>query len=92
MNIGRHHQQPTRNDISRGTVFADCTAEHRQRLDALATVVKVPAGRDLTVQGSRGREFGVILDESVMVDVNSIADLTEAIGRAPRRSRAVVDR
>jgi acetyltransferase-like isoleucine patch superfamily enzyme/acyl carrier protein len=37
-------------------------------------------------------EFGVTLDESVMVDVGSVADLTEAIRRAPRRHQAVVER
>jgi acetyltransferase-like isoleucine patch superfamily enzyme/acyl carrier protein len=37
-------------------------------------------------------EFGVTLDESVMVDVRSVADLTEAIRRASRRRQTVADR
>jgi CRP-like cAMP-binding protein len=78
MNIRRHHDHPLTNDISRGKVFAECTREQRRRLDSLSTVVTVGAGRDLTVQGSRGNEFGVILDGEavVAIDGREIARLT----------------
>lgn len=70
MNIHRHHHEPRTYDISRGKVFAGCTDDQRRRLDSLSAVVTVPAGRDLTVQGSRGREFGVILEGEAVVAVD----------------------
>ena len=78
MGIGRHHQQQSpNNDISRGRIFADCTVAQLRRLDSLSTVVVVPAGRDLTVQGSRGMEFGVIVEGHavVVVDGHEVARL-----------------
>jgi CRP/FNR family transcriptional regulator, cyclic AMP receptor protein len=77
MNIHRHRDEPTTYDISRGKVFAGCTSDQRRRLDALSTAVTVRAGRDLTVQGSRGREFGVILEGEaiVAIDGNEVARL-----------------
>lgn len=78
MNIGRHHhQQSTQHDLSRGKVFAGCTEEQRRRLIGLAAVVTVPAGRDLTVQGNRGRECGVIIEGEaiVVIDGHEVARL-----------------
>ncbi len=77
MNMGRHHQQPVQHDLSQGKVFAECTTEQRRRLVNLATVVTVPAGHDLTVQGSRGRECGVILEGEaiVVIDGHEVARL-----------------
>jgi CRP/FNR family transcriptional regulator, cyclic AMP receptor protein len=70
MNLGRHHQPSSALDISQGKVFAGCTEAQRRELDGLATVVGVRAGRDLTVQGSRGREFGVILEGEAVVTID----------------------
>lgn len=70
MNTRRHHDEETTFHISRGKVFADCTRDQRRRLDALAAVVTVPAGKDLTIQGSRGREFGVVLQGEAVVSID----------------------
>ena len=56
--------------ISDCKVFAGTTAKQRARLDRLATVVTVPAGRVLTEQGERGREFGVILEGEAVVEID----------------------
>jgi CRP-like cAMP-binding protein len=69
MNIALHHQ-PTQNDISRAKVFADCTDAQCRRLGGLSTVLTVPAGCDLTVQGGHGREFGVIVEGQAVVAVD----------------------
>jgi CRP-like cAMP-binding protein len=71
MNIGHHHQ-PTCNDISMGKVFAGCSAKQRRQLGSLSAVVTVPAGCDLTVQGGRGREFGVIIEGEAIVAVDGL--------------------
>ena len=76
MGIARHHwQRRALADVSRGRIFADCTAEQLRRLDSLATVVTVPAGRDLTVQRSRGKEFGIIVEgvAAVVIDGREVA-------------------
>jgi CRP-like cAMP-binding protein len=70
MNMGWHHHQPTRNDISSGKVFAGCTDKQCRQLGSLSTVLTVPAGSDLTVQGTRGREFGVIVDGEAIVAID----------------------
>jgi CRP/FNR family transcriptional regulator, cyclic AMP receptor protein len=77
MNIGRHHQQPAQHDLSQGKVFAGCTPEQRRSLISLATVVTVPAGRDLTVQGAQGLECGVIIEGEaiVLIDGHEVARL-----------------
>lgn len=60
----------TASTIADGAVFAGCTPRERARLDSLATVVTVPAGRELTHQGQRGLEFGVILDGEAVVEID----------------------
>ena len=77
MNIRRHHLDTEQHEISRGKVFAGCTSEQCRNLSSLATVVAVRAGHDLTVQGSRGLEFGVIIDgeAAVVIDGQQVARL-----------------
>lgn len=70
MTFIHHRTDPKIRSVTDGNVFAGCTPKQRQRLDSLATVVTVPAGRDLTVQGQRGREFGVVLDGEAIVEID----------------------
>jgi len=70
MHILRDREEPTGYSVGGGKAFAGCTDKQRRRLDALASVVTVSAGSDLTVQGSRGREFGVILDGEAVVVID----------------------
>ena len=58
--------------IADGKVFEGVDAKQRKRLDSLATVVNVPAGRELTEQGQRGREFGVILEGEAVVEIDGV--------------------
>lgn len=71
MNIIRRSRTPSRSrGVADGDVFAGCTDRERQRLDRLAAVVTVPAGRILAQQGRVGQEFGVILDGEAVVEVD----------------------
>ncbi len=70
MNIRRHHLQTAQCEITRGKVFAGCSSAQCRSLSSLATVVPVRAGHDLTVQGSRGLEFGVIIDGEAVVVID----------------------
>ena len=56
--------------IADGKVFEGVDGKQRKQLDSLATVINVPAGRELTVQGRRGREFGVILEGEAVVEID----------------------
>ena len=56
--------------ISDGKAFQGASSKERAKLDQLATVVTVPAGRVLTEQGERGREFGVILEGEAAVEID----------------------
>ena len=53
-----------------GSVFAGYTPAQCRQIDALATSIRVPAGRTLTEQGTTGREFGVLLDGSATVTID----------------------
>ena len=68
---GNARQSPrSASSIADGVVFAGCTPRERALLDRLAAVVTVPADHELTRQGSRGREFGVILDGEAVVEID----------------------
>ena len=51
-------------------LFADCTPRELRRIDSLATVVTIGAGRVLCRRGDIGRECFVLLDGHVDVDTN----------------------
>jgi len=70
MNVTRRSPAPRPEGVADGAAFAGCTESQRRRLDQLAAVVTVPAGRVLTRQGAAGQEFGVILDGEVAVDID----------------------
>jgi CRP/FNR family cyclic AMP-dependent transcriptional regulator len=48
--------------ISRVPLFSKCSKRNLQQIAAVADEVDLPAGKDLTREGDRGREFFVILD------------------------------
>ncbi len=60
--------QPART-VADAAIFARCTAAQRRQLEALSTVVEVPAGRALTHEGRTGMEFGVLIDGQATVSV-----------------------
>lgn len=59
--------------------FASCTPRQLNRLSRLATVLDVPAGRELTTEGQPGHEFVVVLDGVATVEVGAqrVSILTE---------------
>lgn len=70
MSLMRSKPARTVRSVTEGTAFAGCDERQRRRLDQLAAVVTVPAGRVLTQQGQVGREFGVILDGEAVVEID----------------------
>ncbi len=60
----------TSHSISTANVFHWTTEPERARLDAIASSIRVPAGRELTSEGRHGKEFGVLLDGSATVSVD----------------------
>ncbi len=63
--------------VAAGKIFADADAKQRQTLDSLSTPIQVKAGTELTTEGRRGREFGVLLDgtATVTIDGDAVATL-----------------
>jgi CRP-like cAMP-binding protein len=48
-------------------LFAGLPKRELREIAGVADVIEVPSGRDLTVQGARGREFFVLLEGTVVV-------------------------
>jgi CRP-like cAMP-binding protein len=48
--------------LKRVPLFAQCSKSELQRIARLADEVTLPAGRDLTREGERGREFVVLVE------------------------------
>jgi CRP/FNR family transcriptional regulator, cyclic AMP receptor protein len=51
-------------------LFARCSAKELRRIAAIADEVHLPEGKELTRQGTRGREFFILLDGTVDVRKN----------------------
>ena len=60
-------------------LFARCTRRQLEAVDQLGTVLDVPAGRTLTVEGTPGRECFVLLD-----GVASVERAEVPVGIVPR--------
>src|SRR5262249_60952990 len=56
--------------ISRVPLFHRCSKRQLVRIAQLADEIELPAGRVLTKEGARGREFFVILEGSAKVQRN----------------------
>ena len=48
--------------LSSAAFFGSLAPDTSERIDSLAATITVPAGRELTAQGARGKKFGVLLD------------------------------
>lgn len=54
--------------LRRITPFAQCSLRELTAIDALLTEVVVPAGRTLMVEGTRGRDFVIVIEGTAAVD------------------------
>jgi CRP/FNR family transcriptional regulator, cyclic AMP receptor protein len=63
--------------ISRAPLFSHCSKGELQEIASIADEIDIPEGRELTTEGSRGREFFVIIEgtASVAKDGEQINDL-----------------
>jgi CRP-like cAMP-binding protein len=63
--------------ISKVPLFASCSKGERQEIAAIADEIDIAEGKELTTEGSPGREFFVIIDgtASVAQDGEQINDL-----------------
>jgi CRP/FNR family cyclic AMP-dependent transcriptional regulator len=53
--------------LERVPLFAGLPKRELKRIAAVADVIDIPAGRDLTVEGAPGHEFFILLEGSVVV-------------------------
>jgi len=56
--------------ISRAPLFSELSKKELGEVASIADEIDLPAGRALTTQGERGREFFVIVEGSVKVEKN----------------------
>ena len=63
--------------ISRAPIFSQCSKGELQEIAAIADEIDIAEGKELTTEGSPGREFFVIIEgtASVAQDGNQINDL-----------------
>jgi CRP/FNR family cyclic AMP-dependent transcriptional regulator len=63
--------------IAKAPLFSRCSKRELQRIAQLADEIDLPAGKELTTEGARGREFFVILDGKADVQrgASSVASL-----------------
>jgi CRP/FNR family transcriptional regulator, cyclic AMP receptor protein len=63
--------------MSKVPLFAHCSKGELQEIASIADEIDIPEGRELTTEGSRGREFFVIIEgtASVAQDGEQINDL-----------------
>jgi CRP-like cAMP-binding protein len=64
-----HDRKRTEHSVADAAIFAHCNRKQRERLELLSSVVEVKAGYELTTEGRRGLEFGVIIDGTASVSV-----------------------
>lgn len=57
--------------LRRVPLFAKCSKRDLEAIAALADEIELPAGRELTKQGERGREFFVLVEGSAEVRKNN---------------------
>jgi CRP-like cAMP-binding protein len=53
--------------ISRAPLFSQCSKSELQQIASIADEIDIPEGRELTTEGSRGREFFVIIEGTASV-------------------------
>ena len=73
-----HGEMHDEHSITSGTVFEGISRKAQKRLEALSAPVQMVEGYQLTRQGRRGDEFGVILDGEVDVVVDD--EVVSSIG------------
>jgi CRP-like cAMP-binding protein len=83
-------------------LLAHCTRRQLERIDQLGTVVPVPAGRTLTLEGTPGRECFVVLEGAAsaaradvtvgLVSEGTVTGELALLDRLPRRATVVTQR
>lgn len=63
------HAKSDRHSIADAAIFVHCNRRQRERLESLSSQVEIKPGYDLTKEGTKGLEFGVIVEGTATVTV-----------------------
>ena len=67
MRLRRKDGSEAPHSVGSSPLFANCSQSQRDRVEQLSTLITLPAGRQLTTEGSVGREFAVIVSGNATV-------------------------
>ena len=67
MRLRRKDGSEAPHSVGSSPLFDTCTSAQRDRVEQLSTLITRPAGKELTTEGSIGREFAVIVSGTATV-------------------------